>query len=71
MHGPSRLWVDGNYTDLPTGGCITKSHLGHYIMSLTGGRMTTVAYGWTVTILSRLQVDDQKGDEAPKFSHLN
>ena len=35
--------------------------------SLIGGRMTIVAYGWIVTILSRLQVDDQKGDEAPKF----
>ena len=66
--------MDGHYTKLPMGGRITKSRLwvdGHHTKSLTGGRMTTVAYGWTVTILSRLQIDDQKGDKAPKFSHLN
>ena len=51
-----------------------QSHLrvdGHYVKSPMGRRMTEVDYGWMITILSRLQVDDQKGDEAPKFSHLN
>ena len=51
-----------------------QSHLrvdGHYVKSPMGRRMTEVDYGWMITILSRLQVDDQTGDEAPKFSHLN
>ena len=60
MRGQRRLQVDGHYTKLPTGGRVTKSPLGvdgHYTKSPTGRRMTKVAYGWTVTILSYLQVD--------------
>ena len=44
---------------------------GHYFKSHMGRCMTEVDYGWMITILSRLQVDDQKGDEALKFGHLN
>ena len=58
MCGQRHLWVDGYYTKLPMGGHITKSPLGvdgHYTESLTNGRMTTVAYGWMVTILHDLK----------------
>ena len=57
----SHLQVDSHYTKSPMGGRITKSPLwvdGYYTKSLTGGRITTVAYEWTVTVPSRLQVDD-------------